>query len=425
MKVKHFKLKKELGLFLATLYGVGIILGAGIYFLIGEGAGLAGNSLWLAFVIGAIVASFTGLSYAELAGMYPRDAAEYVYTKKAFRKESLAFVAQWIMAFTVIVSGSAVALGFGNYFSSMFGVDPVLSGIGLILTLSLLNYRGIRESSKFNTVATFIEMSGLLFIIAIGLSFLGNVNYFETPNNIGLSAILPAATLVFFAFIGFEELANMSEEAKNPKVIPKAIVLSIIISTFLYVLVSVSAVSILNWQDLAQSETPLASVASKVIPQSAFWISVIALFSTSNTVLITLIVASRLIYGLACNNSLPRVCASVGKRGTPYVAISLVAFLALVAISIAGVSTIALLTTLGIFLVYVFVNAAVIALRYREPRTKRPFRIPLSIGKFPVLPLIGLISSLFMLFNFDYILIIFEIVLILIGFGFYKIFNRG
>src|SRR3989304_826641 len=281
MKVKHFKLKRELTLFLATLYGVGIILGAGIYFLIGEGVGIAGNALWLAFVIGAIVASFTGLSYAELAGMYPKDAAEYVYTKKAFRKESLAFVAQWIMAFTVIVSGSAVALGFGNYFSSMFGVDPVLSGIGLILTLSLLNYRGIRESSKFNTVATFIEMSGLLFIIAIGLSFLGNVNYFETPNNIGLSAILPAATLVFFAFIGFEELANMSEEAKNPKVIPKAIVLSIIISTVLYILVSVSAVSILNWQDLAQSETPLASVASKVIPQSAFWISVIALFSTS------------------------------------------------------------------------------------------------------------------------------------------------
>src|SRR3989344_2548123 len=421
MKIKHFKLKKELGVFLATLYGVGIILGAGIYFLIGEGAVLAGNSLWLSFAIGAVVASFTALSYAELSGMYPRDAAEYLYVKKAFKKDALAFVVEWVMAFTVIVSGAAVALGFGNYLSSIFDIDPVLSAVGLIIVLSLLNFRGIKESSEFNTVATLIEMSGLLFIIAIGISFFGDVNYFESPT--GFTGIMAAATLVFFAFIGFEELANMSEEARSPKVIPTAIILSIIISTVLYILVSVSAVSILNWQELADSKAPLASVASKVIPQSAFWISVIALFSTSNTVLITLIVASRLIYGLACNGSLPRVCATIGSRGTPYVAIVMVAVLALAAISFAGVSTIALMTTLGIFLVYIFINAAVIALRYREPKIKRPFKIPLNIGKFPVLALIGLISSALMLLNFDRTLIIFEIFLVLIGFGIYKILN--
>lgn len=421
MKVKHFKLK-ELGLFLATLYGIGIILGAGIYFLIGEGAREAGNSLWLSFVIGAIVASFTGLSYAELAGMYPKDAAEYVYTEKAFRKRTLSFIVQWVMAFTVIVSGAAVSLGFGNYFSSLFGVDPLIAGIGLILALSLLNYVGIKESAKFNTIATFVEMSGLLFIIAIGLSFIGKVNYLESPN--GFPGILSAATLVFFAFIGFEELANMSEEAKNSKVIPKAIILSLIISTILYILVSISAVSIMSWSDIAKSETPLASVASKVIPNSAFIISVIALFSTSNTVLITLIVASRLIYGLARNKSFPKIFSAVGRRRTPYFSIVLVAVLALIAMSVAGVSTIALMTTFGIFLVYVFINASVIALRYREPKAKRSFKIPINIGKFPVLPLIGLVASLFMLLNFQIYFLLFEILLILIGFAFYKIFNR-
>lgn len=422
MKVKHFKLRKELGVFLATIYGVGIILGAGIYFLIGEGAGLAGNSLWLSFIIGAVVAAFTGLSYAELAGMHPQDAAEYVYTEHAFRKKSLAFTVQWVMAFTVIVSGAAVALGFGNYFSSIFGIVPIVGAVALILALSLLNFIGLKESSEFNVLSTVIEMSGLVFIIIIGLSFLGKVDYFASPT--GLPGIMSAATLMFFAFIGFEELANMSEEAKTHKVIPTAIILSIIISTILYVLVALSSVSILNWQDLASSKAPLSTVASKVVPQSPLVIAIIALFATANTVLITLIVASRLIYGLAENRSIPKIFGRVGRRGTPYIAIISVAVLALAAILFAGIKTIALLTDLGIFLVYIFVNGAVITLRYKEPSLKRPFRIPLNIGKFPIPALIGLVSSLFMLFNFSYILVGIEIILILAGIVFYKIFNR-
>ncbi len=419
MKVKHFKLKKELGVFLATLYGVGIILGSGIYFLIGEGTAITGNSIWLAFVIGAIVASFTGLSYAELAGMYPRDAAEYIYTEKAFKKRTFSFLVEWVMTFTVIVSAAAISVGFGNYFSVLFGISPIFAAISLILILSIINYIGIKESVEFNTIATFIEIFGLLLIIAIGLSFFGKVDYFDTPN--GIQGVISAATLLFFAFIGFEELANMSEETKNPKVIPTAIVISLIISTILYILVSISVVSVVDWRELSQSKAPLATVASKVIPESSQLISIIALFAMSNTVLITLIVASRLIYGLACNGALPGVCAAIGRNGTPYVAIIIVAILAISAVSIVGVKTIALLTDFGIFLVYIFVNASVIALRYREPKTRRPFRIPFSIGNFPVLPLIGLLSSLFMLFNFPYTLILAEIILILIGFGFYKL----
>ena len=179
-----------------------------------------------------------------------------------------------------------------------------------------------------------------------------------------------------------------------------------------------------GWNELAESKAPLATVSSRVFPQSALLISIIALFATSNTVLVTLIVASRLIYGLACNKSLPAVCASIGRRGTPYIAIAVVALLAIGAVYVAGIKTIALLVDLGIFLVYVVINASVIALRYREPETRRPFKIPFSIGKFPVFPLIGLLSSFFMLFNFSYTLILAEIALILVGFGFYKIYNR-
>jgi APA family basic amino acid/polyamine antiporter len=216
----------------------------------------------------------------------------------------------------------------------------------------------------------------------------------------------------------------MSEEAKNSKVIPKAIILSLIISTILYILVSISVVSIIDWKELSLSQAPLASVASKAVPESLFVISIIALFSTSNTVLITLLVASRLIYGLAENRSLPRFFARIGKRNTPYVAIASVALLALVAVFVAGVTEIALLTTLGLFLVYIFVNLSVIILRYREPKVKRSFRIPLNIGKFPVTALIGLVTSVFMIINFSYTLILFEVVLIFLGFIFYKIFNR-
>lgn len=425
------KLKKELTLFTATLYGVGIILGAGIYVLIGQGAGIAGNAVWLSFIFSAILAIFTGLSYAELSGMFPKDAAEYVYTNKAFRKPPIAFAVQWIMLFAIIVSATAVAVGFGNYFSALFSLQPV-SILGaeipasmpvaaaLLLIMSVVNYIGIKESTRYNIASTLIETSGLIIIIAIGALFFGKaqVDYFSSPA--GIPSIISAAALIFFAYIGFEDLVNFSEETKNArKTIPRALVLSIAISTVLYILVSLSAVTVLGSEALSSSNAPLASVMDAAFPNTGFILSIIALFATSNTVLALLIVASRMMYGLGCNKVLPSACAKVGKNGTPFISIIVVMFLSLAALLLGGIKSIASLTDIGIFTVYIFVNAALIFLRYRLPNTPRTFRSPLNIGKFPVLALLGILSSFLMLFYFEPGLIVYELVIIAVGIVFY------
>lgn len=420
------KLKKELSLLTVTLYGVGIILGAGVYVLIGEGAGIAGNAVWLSFAVAAVIAAFTGLSYAELAGMFPRDAAEYVYTEHAFRKNYLSFAVQWVMIFTLIVSASTVALGFGGYFSHIFGVNPVVSAAGLLVALSAVNYIGIKGSARFNIISTLIEASGIIIVILIGIFFIGNgkTDYFYSPG--GLGGIFSATALIFFAYIGFEELVNLSEETRNAKkIIPKALLLALAISTFLYIMVSVSAVSIVGAEALSKSGAPLTAVVSSAIPQAGLVMSFIALFATSNTVLAILIVVSRMLYGLSCNNTLPAVCGRVGKRGTPYASVFIVMLLSAAFLLIGGIKTIALLTDVGIFIVYIFVNSSLIVLRYRSPEAKRTFTSPLNIGRFPVLALLGILSSALMLLHFDPALILYEIIVAAGGLIFYMLFIKG
>ncbi|MBI2675960.1 MAG: amino acid permease [Candidatus Aenigmarchaeota archaeon] len=424
MKGKHYRLHRELSLFQAVLYGIGIILGAGIYVLLGVGAGIAGNAIWLSFLVAAFIAFFTGMSYAELSSMYSKDAAEYVYTEKAFRRKRLSFIVQWVMIFTGIVSSATVALGFGGYFERLTGIPAVAGAALLIYVLSIISYIGIKLSTAFATYSAIIEMSGLLLVAVIGAFFIGgDINYFYSPG--GMAGILSATALIFFAYIGFEEMVQFSEETKNArKVMPKALLISLAVSTVLYMLVSVSAISVLGWEALSKSSAPLADVVAKALPEAAFLMSVIALFATGNTVLIMLIVASRILYGLGNTHAMPKVLSFVGRRGTPYVSIFIVMVLSIIALSVGGLKTVALLTDVGIFLVYVFVNAALIWLRYREPKAERLFISPVNIGKFPVLAGLGILASVLMFFHFEPEILLFEIGVVLAGFGAYRLINR-
>lgn len=399
-KVRRYKLKKELGLFEATVYGVGIILGAGIYALIGQGAGLAGNALWISFILAAIIASFTGLSYAELSSLYPKDAAEYVYTKKAFKRRSISLFVSLVFIISGLISAATVSLGFAGYFSYLFGGSLILIAAVLIVMLSLLNYFGIKDSARYNEIATFIEVSGLVLVVMLGMFFfgrsLGSVDYFAMPN--GFYGVLIAMCMIFFAYLGFEDLANVTEETKNAaKTIPKAMILALIISTILYIAVALSAISILGWERLSESKAPLTEVIANVIPQASILMSIIALFATSNTVLIILIVLSRMFYGVSKEHAFPAVFSRIGKTGTPYVSVFLVMLISISALFIGSIGTVAMLTVLGVVTVFAFINSSLIVLRYRDKR-KRLFRTPVNIGKFPVLAFLGLISSLFMIY---------------------------
>ncbi len=387
------KLKRELELWQVTVAGVGIILGAGIYALIGIAAGGAGNATWLAFLISALVAAFTGLSYAELTSMFKGDAAEYDYIKTAFNSKIAYFAGLMIIA-AGFVSAATVALGFGGYFIKMLGVPLISAAIGLIVLMTIINFTGIKESAWFNTISTFIEFGGLLFVIYLGTKHFGSVNYMEMPH--GLPGVFSTAALVFFAYMGFESIVKLREETKNPeRNIPLALIYSIIITSIVYVLVSIAAVSIVNWQELNASSAPLATVVATSIGPIAFLIiGIVALFSTANTVLITLVTTSRMIYGMAKEGTFPKIFARVHRRTrTPWVAILVLALITILFTMIGDIEFVANLTNLFLFATFGLANVSMIILRYTLKR-KRGFYCPVNIGKFPVIALLGVLSSI-------------------------------
>ncbi len=422
-----FELKRGMGLFHLTMYGVGLILGAGIYVLIGEAAGFAGDSLWIAFVLGSIVALFAGLSYAELSSIFPKAAAEYTFVKNAFKNNFFAFIIGWLTAITSMITAATVALGFGGYFSEFLNIPIVISAIALIGILSIVNFIGIKESSWTNTVFTIIEAAGLILIIIIGftISEPEPVNYFESPT--GFSGIVIAFVLIFFAFIGFEDIANIAEEVRNPKkIIPRAIILAVMISGIIYVLVSLAVVRVINWEDLSSSAAPLADVAKRGLgAQGHIIFSGIALFAITNTVLITLVAGSRMIYGMAREKSFPHILAKVhSKTKTPWLAIIVIMLIAIGFSIIGDIVIVANITVFAVVITFAAVNLSVIVLRYTEPNIERKFRIPINIGKFPVLPMVGLGISVYMAFQFQMEVVLVGLVIIGIGAIFYLLYKK-
>ncbi len=385
-------LKRKLSLWEVTLCGIGLILGAGIYVLIGEGAAFSQNAVWLSFLAGAVIATLSGLSYAELASMYPKAGAEYDYSMQAFGKRA-AFITGWLAIFASILGATTVAIGFGKYFGEFFAL-PWLAGAILIIAISaLVLLLGVQQSARLGAIITLIEAAGLVFIVFIGIPFLGNLEFMEFPPAGG---VLSGAVIVFFAFLGFEEVVRFSEETKNARTtIPKALILSIVASTVLYVLVAIAAVSIVGWEALAQSNSPLALVAESVAGNNAFTaLAVIALFSTANTVLLVMLAASRLLYGISEVHVLPSALHRTWKNGVPWIAVLATAVLALLFIALGEIGFVASTVDFALFLIFIIINFSVIKLRFSEPEAERPFRVPLSIGRMPVLPVLGILSTL-------------------------------
>lgn len=409
------QLRQSVGLFQAVMYGTGIILGAGIYVLIGDVAAIAGNALWISFIVAAIVAAFTCLSYAELSSAFPKSAAEYVYVKKAFGNALFAFVSGWLVVFVAVVSAAAVAIGFSGYLAGFVpGIPPLVASALLVVALSAVNFAGIRESVWTNTIFTLVEVAGLAIIIAAGM-FLGSplgADYYEMPPSVtspalAAGAIAGAAGLIFFAYFGFENLANISEETRNARrTIPLALVISIALTTAIYILVAVSAVALVRWEGLSSTGAPLAYAAEKAFGRTGVvLLSSIALFATSNTVLMLLVAGSRIMFGMARDGALPGRLGRVHPRTrTPTIAVAAVmaVTVAVVAASSGRIDAVARVAVFGIFLVYSFVNLSLIWLRYKKPGMDRPFRSPLRAGRFPVLAGLGLATSVAMLAQFDW-----------------------
>jgi len=405
-------LRREAGLFQVVTYGVGNIVGAGIYVLVGDAAGLAGGLLWLAFLAGAVIALFSGLSYAELASMYPRAASEYIYVGRAYGNRLLSFLTQWIMLITELVAAAAVSIGFAGYFSTIFPVPELPVALGLLVILTIVAMCGISGSFRLNTVLSLVAIGGLLIVIGAGLDRLGTVSYTYSPN--GLTGVLGAAVLVFFAFVGFDNMSNISEETRQPeKTVPRGLLIAVTVTTVIYGLVGLAVVSLVPWQELSLSPAPLAYAVSVDLGPVAYSVlSIIALLTTLNTVLVLLIVSSRIIYGMGREGALPRVLGGLNKRtSTPIVASLIALLVALSFLPLGKIDVVAKITSFGSLLTFTLVNLSLLHLRRVAPHISRPFKAPLSIRWISITALLGMISCIVMLAQFDTFSVFFGLLL--------------
>lgn len=413
-------LQKQVGLLPVMLSGVGVILGAGIYALIGEAAGIAGFAVWLGFAAAALVAAFTGLSYAELSSMIPKAGAEFHYVKKAFGRKTGFFTA-WLLILAGLISTATVSWGFGNYFNALTGIPGISAAVILVGACTLIIYSGIRKTTGIASILTIIEVLGLLIVIAIGLPLFFSQGIAQKVfdfSSFSIVSILQAAALVFFAFIGFEEIVRLSEETKNSeKNIPKALLIAIAFSTIIYILVSISAVSVLTPQELAESKAPLGDVAGSVFGEQAFLIlSLIALISTASTALLILLATSRIIYGIAEDKEIPHIIARIDHNsGSPSIAVLLASFLSIAFLFFGSIATVASATDFILFIAFIIVNFSVIKLRFSQPLAERPFKIPFSIAKIPVTAVFGIIACVVLILNVKPEVIAVGVALIAVG----------
>jgi len=387
-------LERRLGAVAVSLSGIGIILGAGIYVLVGEAAGEAGNGVWLAFAVGAIVAAPTGLAFAELAAMFPEAGAAASYTREAFGVRT-AFMTGWFDIAVSTVGAAAVALGFGGYLDDIASLGATSMAIAVLLGCGVIAYVGVRETVAVAIAFTLAEAAGLVLVIVIGLPNVGEVDLFSLEN--GLVGVLGAGSLVYFAYQGFEEIATLSEETIDPKRnIPLAIVVAVIVTTTLYVLVAIAAVSSLPWQQLADSDAPLADVVDAIAGDRwADVITAIALFATFNTVLLLIATGARISYGMARRRLLPAVFGRVSAtRRTPWVATLIITVAAMALAATGDIGFVAQVTNFAVFSLFSIVNAAVIALRFRRPEAERPFRLPGTLRRVPLIAVVGLLGNL-------------------------------
>ncbi len=399
-------LHRSIAAWQVALYGLGSMLGAGIYALIGKAADTLGNAIWLAFLAAMIAALLTGLSYACVGSRYPKAGGAAYVTQRALRLPWLSYVVGICVMMSGLTSMATGAQAMAETIGKGLGVElPIkLVAVGIVFLVGLLIYRGIRESMWANIVCTLVEAAGLIFIIAVGMRFWGGVDYFETPprpegsgSALPLVLILQGAVVMFFSFIGFEDVLNVSEEVKNPRRdVPLGIVGAMVVATVIYMAVAITAVSVVPWRDLAASKAPLMDVAKAAAPwfrniDSVYL--VITLFAIGNTALLNYIMGSRLLYGMSRQALLPAMLGRVHpKRRTPHVAIGLLFLIVTVLILSGSVKQLAESTVLLLLTVFSVVNVSLVALKLRREEPRGAFEVPIIVpvlGAFVCLTLIG------------------------------------
>ena len=412
-------LQRKIGLWGASFSGLGVIVGAGIYALLGEATALAGGTVWISFLMAAGVAGLTAISYIRLSRIVTKDSPEFQYVKLGLGFRA-GFTAGWLTIWAQIISAATVALGFGGYFQLLSGAPIITAALGLVIILSLIVWFGIKESVFLVTLLSLVEIGGLVLVIILGIHHLGDNSLMEASTS-GFSGVWSAAALIFFAYVGFEQLGNLAEEMHSPeKDLPRAIAIAFLVSTVLYVLVSVSAVSLVGWRVLAASQAPLADVVAGDLKHwSKLTLTLIALSATANTVLLMLISVSRSFYGMAQAQALPRVFGLVGVRHTPWFSSLLVLIMVGFFVLIGKIALVAKIANLTILLAFALVNLSLARMlkgKLKEKKTEFSFSDFWGI----VHPILALLSCLFLAFKTGWLPITVGLFMIATGYSIAK-----
>lgn len=398
------ELKRVMGPGLLLLFIIGDILGTGIYALTGTVAKEVGGAVWLPFLLAFVVAVMTAFAYLELVTKYPHAGGAAVYTNKAFRIGFLTFMVAFTVMASGITSASTASRAFAENFMKGFGLGNspttvTIIALAFITLVMAINLWGVGESVKANIVLTAIELSGLLIVIFVG--FLAMMNgkadfskamVFHTPEDKGVFLAVSAATSVaFFAMVGFEDSVNMAEETKDPtRIFPKIMLTGLGITGVIYVLVSLTAVAVVPVGELTKAgATPLLTVVQMGAPGLPFGaiFPFISMFAVANTALINMLMASRLLYGMAKQRILPPAFGKVlSRRRTPWFATLFTSALAMVLILFVGqVSQLGGTTALLLLGVFTITNVAVLVLRKDKvdhPHFTAPTWVPIVAGVF-------------------------------------------
>ncbi|RZU10420.1 amino acid/polyamine/organocation transporter (APC superfamily) [Kribbella rubisoli] len=400
------ELKRVMGPGLLLLFVVGDILGTGVYALTGKVAGEVGGAVWLPFLCAFVVAMLTATSYLELVTKYPKAGGAAVYTHKAFGIHFLTFLLTFAVMCSGLTSASSASKAFAANFFSAAHIDPdrgavlMITALAFMTLIALVNLRGVGESVKANVVLTCVELSGLLIVIGIGAWALiggdgdtSRLTDFKVPDGESpFSAVTAATALAFFAMVGFEDSVNMAEETKDPvKIFPKMMLIGLSITGVIYVLVAISAVTLVSPDDLNKGATPLLKVVQAGAPgfplEVFAWIT---MFAVANSALINMLMASRLLYGMSHEQVLPGPLGRVlRKRRTPYIAILFTTLLAFVLIGYADLAALGGTTAFLLLCVFAIVNVAVLVLR-RDKVEHKHFNAPTA------LPVLGVVLCVYL-----------------------------
>lgn len=382
---EEVRLRRVLSTPRLTLYGIGTILGAGIYVLVGEVAGKAGMAAPIAYLLAAAIALLSGLTFAELAARHPVSAGEAAYVDEAFSLRWLTIAVGWTVVFTGVVSAATLISGFVGYLAVFVELPPFVVITFLALAMGALAAWGVAISATAAAVITVIEAVGLLLVIGLSADALAGLpaRWHEFVPEPGAGAWLGigwASVLAFYAFIGFEDLVNLAEEVKQPeRAMPVAIIASLIVATLFYVVIAVLAVLVMTPGELGASDAPLADTLARQ-GHSPVVISLISLFAIVNGALVQLIMASRVLYGLAGRGKAPRIFCRVhpGTR-TPIVATAVATGIIWLAALALTVVVLAQLTSAAILAVFAAVNLAAIRLKRRSPPPPGAPEYPIAV----------------------------------------------